>query len=157
MKKKDKVFWLNVIIATIVVLICLQIELLNNAAGGYLPHEPDGKWRDATPVSEEMWRRQQSYIKEDETLLTRTLTENERLQMQKDIEQANTMNALKGTVSGQGIFQYVLAPVAFILSIVMTIARRPMYKRIICAFFALSSLVAMVLMLYRGYFTSLGW
>ena len=156
MKKKDALFWANTVIATIVILVCLQIELLNNAAGGYLPHIPDSKWRDSTPVSEEMWRKQQRYSKEDVTLLTRPLTESERLQMQKDIEQADTMNALKGMVSGYGIWQYIFAPVALILSIVMAISRRPMYKRIMCAVFALSSLIAMVLMFYRGYFTSLG-
>ena len=155
-KKKDILFGATVVIATIVILICLQIEWLNKAADGYLPHIPDTKWRDSTPVSEEMWRRQQRYSKEDETLLTRPLTESERLQMQKDIEQANTMNALKGSVSGYGMLQYILAPVAFILSIMLVISRRPMYKRIICALFALSSLIAMVLMFYRGYFTSLG-
>ena len=157
MMKKDTKFWVNFVVAIIVILICLQIELLNRAAGGYLPHEPDGKWRDYFAISEENWRIQQSKFQEDETLITRPLTENERLQMQKDVEHANTMNALKGMVSGMGTFQYVLAPVAFILSIVMTLSRRPKYKRIICVFFALSSFISIVLMLYRGYFTSTGW
>jgi hypothetical protein len=37
----------------------------------------------------------------------------------------------------KGIFQYILAPVALNLSIVMAISRRPKYKRLICAFFCI--------------------
>ena len=74
MKKKDKSFWLNAVLAIVVFSVCMVIELLNHAAGDYLPHKDSGKWRQSSLISEQIWKEYYSSKIGDETLLNRPLT-----------------------------------------------------------------------------------
>ena len=78
-------------------------------------------------------------------------------QMQKDISRARDKNALLGTVSSFGLIQYILAPLSLIWSFIIVKNNANTIKRIISGFFIISSFISIVLMAYRGYFTSLGW
>jgi len=157
MKKKDISFWLNALLAILVLLICIQIEILNKAAESYLPRKDDGKWRQSPFFSEEMWRKIYSHEKGDETLLNRPLATDERNRMERDISRGRANNALLGTVSSVGLLQYFFAPLSFIWSLAIAVRNKNKIKRMISSFFVMSSLISIVLMLYRGYFTSLGW
>ena len=108
-------------------------------------------------MSEEMWREYYSSKMGDEALLNRPLTADERIQMQKDVSYAKDKNALLGMVSSFGLLQYILAPLSLIWS--FTIAKRNanIAKRILSALFVISNFISIGLMVYRGYFTSLGW
>ena len=152
-----KPFWLNAFLAIVVLSICVQIELLNHAADSYLPRKDSGKWRQSFFLSEEMWRQYYNSKMGDEALLNRPLTADERNQMQKDVSYAKDKNALLGMVSSFGLLQYILAPLSLIWS--FTIAKRNanIAKRILSALFVISNFISIVLMVYRGYFTSLGW
>ncbi len=157
MKKKDTLFWLNAGLAIIVLLICILIEFLNNTTDNYLPRKDSGKWRQSIFLSEERWREIYSSQKGDESLLSRPLTKAESIQMEKDISRGTAKNALLGAVSSFGLLQYIFAPSSFILSIIIATRNRKKLKIIVSSFFAISSFICIVLMLYRGYFTSLGW
>ena len=78
------------------------------------------------------------YQTQDEAVLERPLTNNERLQMQKDISRAKTLNMLRAVLEGRGLLQHILAPAALALSIVAIIGKRHRFKRIICVFFLIS-------------------
>ncbi|MGD8522597.1 MAG: hypothetical protein PVF56_15725 [Desulfobacterales bacterium] len=104
-----------------------------------------------------MWKEYYSSKTGNESLLNRPLTADERIQMQKDVSRARNKNALLGMVSSFGLLQYILAPFSLIWS--FTIAKRNANtaKRILSALFVITNLISIVLMVYRGYFTSLGW
>jgi hypothetical protein len=70
----------------------------------------------------------------------------------------NTLNSqLRNWVSGMGLLQYLLAPIALLSSLVLfrgTENRAVRFASVACA---VSNMTSMYLMVYRGYFTSLGW
>ena len=64
---------------------------------------------------------------------------------------------LRGLVDTIGLFQYLLAPLVLVLSVVHVVRRStPLRQRVagICGFVGL---VAWGFAIYRGYFSSLGW
>ena len=158
MKKKEMSFWLNVILALIVLLICIEIEILNFAAGGYLPRKDNGgKWRQSPFVSEDIWRNIYSREKDDETLLHRSLTKDERDQMEKVVSHAHAWNSLHGFVSTFGLMQYFFASLSFVWSLLIAMRSSNKNKKVVSTFFIVSTSICIVMMFYRGYFTSLGW
>ena len=157
MRKKDTLFWVNAGLAIMVLSICILIEFLNHDADNYLPRKDKGKWRQSIFISEKIWRKIYSSQNEDASLLNRPLTSAERMKMEKDVSRGTAKNALLGVVSSFGLLQHALAPLSFILSITIVRRHRRKLKIIVSSFFAISSFICIVLMLYRGYFISLGW
>ena len=150
---------LNITLALIVLLICIEIEILNHAASGYLPRKDldDGKWRTSPVFSEESWRRMNSMLNDDKTLFSRPLTAEEQIRMEREVFREKTNNSLRSSVSSLGLMQYILAPLSLIYSLIIALRSKKIFVKMISAVFALSSGTCMIVMLYRGYFTSLGW
>lgn len=158
MNKKNISFWLNVVLVFIVLCICIEIEIYNYAAGGYLPRKDnDGKWRQILFVSEDMWRKIYSREKDDETLLHRLLTKDERDQMEKEVSHAHALNSLRGSVNTFGLMQYFFAPLSFVWSLLIAFRSSDRINKVVSTFFIVSSSICIFMMFYRGYFTGLGW
>ena len=64
---------------------------------------------------------------------------------------------LLGWVSGFGLLQYILAPLAFCISLASLYFNHNVIIRLVAGSCTVSILVAVGFMIYRGYFTSLGW
>src|SRR5262245_29291577 len=64
---------------------------------------------------------------------------------------------LRVIVESYGLLQYLLAPFLFVISILMWPRHLPSFVRAIVIIYAIIAVCAMLLMFYRGYFSSLGW
>ena len=150
-------FLINTFLALVVLFICIQIEILNHAADSYLPRKDSGKWRQSPYSSEKIWKDYYIRKKANEALINRPLTKDERIRMEEDVSRGRANNALLGFVSSFGLKQYFFAPLSFIWSISIAIRHSNKIKRIISSIFIVSNFICTVIMLQRGYFTSLGW
>ena len=138
---------------------CLQIEIHNARIGYYLPRNHDAewgisKWRSSPITTEFMWR--QARIR-DGSPQYRPLTSEEKERMTQDIKHAKLWNELRDWVEGFGLLQYLLIPILIILSIVLIIRKTPKVVKILASAFLLIGLINGFFMIYRGYFSSLGW
>jgi hypothetical protein len=140
---------------------CVRIEVLNANVGFYLPRSSEVEdasvtWRAATPTIERRWREIRSRRLDDASILTRPLTVVEQAEMRETLRQNNRWNALLEAVSTWGLLQYPL--VAVLLPWCLWLARkhdRGWWRRALYAATAVV-LACGVMMVYRGYFTSLG-
>lgn len=93
----------------------------------------------------------------NESILTRPLTDDEARSMEQEVSRARADNELHEWVSTAGLLQYVLVPGTVIAALVL-LRRKPapafraaagvtLAVAAVCGFF----------MVWRGYFTSLGW
>ena len=64
---------------------------------------------------------------------------------------------LLGWVGSFGLLQYIFAPLAFCISLASLYFNHNVIMRLVAGSCTVSILVAIGLMIYRGYFTSLGW
>lgn len=137
--------------------ICVLIEVQNARAGSYLPTSEAGKWRESRMTTEARWREWQSRRNEDPTILTRPLTPKEKDSMETMIRQSRALNSLRELISSIGLMQYLVAPLATVLCAVVAgtpdVSRSQRRLAMMCTG---ASLTATVLMLYRGYISSLG-
>jgi hypothetical protein len=144
------------IVAAAAMSIMLRIEHLNARAGGRLPNrehrdndpaQANVKWRtSALSVVEQAWRRNHANA-------DRPLTRAQQMELDSELRRAQANNALHDFVASAGLLQYLLAPAVVALGIVLIRA-----KRVRCALLPLAAgIVACVMMLWRGYFSSLGW
>ncbi len=120
-------FLLLIFFALIVIQTTIRIEILNSAAGNYLPRKdklPDGNFADGK------WRISQ---------------------------EANVRNDLRNVVETFGFLQYFLAPILLTSSILFFLKSSDLRLIIINLLFFLVACVAIYLMLYREYFQSLGY
>jgi hypothetical protein len=157
-RRRDVRFWLLAFLAIVVFHTCVRIEILNQLAGDILPRKSPTKWRAGVmneKLNEKWWRLFHLHDEDEDVRLTRALTVQERQEMEYDVfrERANAL--LRTTVEVFGLWQYVLAPICLIWSIRAAKNRRRA-KRIAAGVFTVTSAVSIVLMFYRGYFTSLG-
>jgi hypothetical protein len=168
-RRKRISFWLCLILTLVVVNTSAHIEYWNAKAGGFLPYEGPYKWRwrwSAREGIERRIRRRRTYELspaewEDESALRaaydRPLTREEEDEMYELIQEAIVNNELRGWVAA-GCWQYLLAPVALIWSIRLSLRLRRGYR---IASVLMGALVAscIFLMLYRGYLSShtAGW
>ena len=104
-----------------------------------------------------MWRNIYSREKDDETLLRRPLTRDERDQMEKDVSHAHAWNSLRGFVGTFGLMQYFFASLSFVWSLLIAMRSSNKNKKVVSTLFIVSNSICIVMMFYRGYFTSLGW
>ena len=88
---------------------------------------------------------------------SRALTPAEQEELEHELDRNRTESKLRDLIQTWGIAQYAFAPLAFILSLVLFLHATADSARIGHALLALLSAGAISLMLYRGYFTSLGW
>ena len=162
MKSRRILLWTSVGLTLVVSIICVTIELLNVQAGGLLPKDEPGKWRSA-PTHPEMlteWYSQDMRAKlnlaEDAPLPPDAQRQVEaRVQRQIPVNRAN--NALRAVVESWGLLQYLLCPLAVVMSLLLVLKRQGIHHLILGGFCMLVSLTAGAFMLYRQYFTSLGW
>jgi hypothetical protein len=162
MKSRSILPWTCVGLTLVVSIVCVTIELLNIQAGGLLPKDEPGKWRSA-PTHPEMlteWYSQDMRAKlnlaEDASLPPDAQREVEaRVQRQIPVNRAN--NALRAVVGSWGLLQYLICPLAVVMSLLLVLKRKGIPHLVVGGFCMLVSLTAGAFMLYRQYFTSLGW
>ncbi len=164
---KYKLTVITYLIALIMSFICIRIEILNRESGYRLPNrefyndnQDNGpvKWRESPITTEKRWRQVRGPRNEDGSPAERELTSSEKYHMECEISGAKANNALLEFVSSAGLLQYILVPLTFFLSFALY-TRLPVQKRRILIAFPPMFLAILcgILMLYRGYFTSLGW
>ena len=157
---------------------CLQIEWWNYRAGGLLPRDTGGpgnpKWREAADRSirakiqrwiktEEFERIIAEYgritAEEEKALETnpRPLTAAEQDELERELDQSHTNSALQAWLQTGGLARYALAPFALVMSLVLLVRAATCRGRLGFGFLGMLSGGAIGMMLYRGYFNSLGW
>jgi hypothetical protein len=140
--------------------IAIHIEVLNVKAGGYLPRtlpkHGNPKWRWQPWEREDVWRSMLGPKDEQGKPVTRPLTPAEEEKMQRDMAHANAMNELRGAVE-VGLWNYLLVPA--LLGVACSLLGKSRQRMSRYAVWSLLSLGLVLggLMLYRGYFTSLGY
>ena len=142
------------ILSAVVLNTCVRIEFWNQLAGGkVLPNREGGKLRYSPLSYEDLWRAHQSARTRDPTLKAgRNLTPEEQALYQQESKRAKAWNKVVSWTSGMGLCQYILAPIAFIASVLLLYTspgRRWMHR--VSALLVLSNLLCIILMLYRGY------
>lgn len=165
--------------ATVVAIhTCIQIEYWNYRAGGFLPRDipsqGNQKWRVAADRSIRIHFQNRINMKDFERILAergkvtaeesaaietnpRPLTSAEQDELERELNESHTKSILNEWVSGWGVVQYVVAPLAFVSSLILLIGATSRSTRTGFAAMTALSGVTICFMLYRGYFTSLGW
>jgi hypothetical protein len=170
--------WICLAATVIAVHTCLQIEWWNFRAGGLLPRATrahgNPKWREAADraIRANFQRRIEMgeyerivaergrvTAEEEKALKTnpRALTATEQNELERELDQSHTNSTLRWWLETGGLAQYVVAPLAFIMSLVSMVRTKGFRSRLGFGFLAVPSGGAIAMMLYRGYFTSLGW
>jgi hypothetical protein len=141
-------------LSAVVLHTCVQIEVWNHlAGGGALPNREGGKLRYSVGESEKGWRAYQSMHTQDESLRSgRPLTEDEQELFRERSKHARRRNKVVSWSRGMGTLQYLLAPIAFIWSVVLLFANKTRRARLLAGLLSASNAISIVLMLYRGYF-----
>ena len=135
--------YIPLILAFSAITICAVIEVQNHLADNFLPHIGDGKWR-AYVMSEEAFK----------SMPLRRQLEDGPYETYYKREKANSM--LRDTVGTFGIFQHIIAPAGFLLSVcaAFVASSRRKWQYIIGAVFCL---IALWRMSALAYWLSLGW
>ena len=170
--------WICLATTVVVVHTCVQIEWWNYRAGGILPKDTRGpgnpKWREAAARSIRANFQHRIKMQEYDRIIAergrvtaaeevaletnpRPLTVTEQNELQRELDQRHTNSTLLSWVQTGGLAQYVLAPFAFVVSLVLLIRAATWRGRLGCGLLGVLSGGAIGAMLYRGYFTSLGW
>ena len=165
-------FWLCVAISAVAMNTCLHIEYWNSRAGGLLPRElpeeGNAKWRWAPRgrMGHEMWARwirardmdpNHHTQEEIERMLERPLTEQEEAEIAVKQQKDAIENRLHSWVSGPGLLQYLLAPLAAVWAWALRTRAQPIAAGSAVWVMRLSGILCVIMMFVRGYFTSLGW
>jgi hypothetical protein len=135
------------VLAVIAILNCWMIEIVNIEAGGYLPRKdfpPDGqnpKWR----------------YSPGRYLLERAQTPSEKRQAFADMQINEPRNKLRGLIQGTGLLQYLIAPAALVMALIWRRSEKRPLACIVADLCCVSAAFCMYMMVYRGYFSSLGW
>ena len=163
------------ILTTVVAFTAVKIEVLNVQNGSPLPRkEFDGRiptWRVAARTILIQLKLQeiaalrslngpestsQAEYDPDQLAIELPLTDEELWDLFEAIEKADRNGEFRGFVGTMGIAQYLLAPTALLFSIIHLREKQSKADRL-TIFLTLSvSFVAILLMFYRGYFSSLG-
>lgn len=144
-----------------VALIAGRIEWLNARAGWSLPsHEyRDGDpaagpvaWRQSSVTTEARWRRFNGPKDAAFRPVTRPLTADEQRQVRSDLARTRAGNDLLALVETAGLLQYLLVPVLLGGSVAVLLQGGVRRGGVPLAV----AIVAAALMVYRGYYASLG-
>ena len=125
--KNSILLLITLALAIFVVQTAVRIEVLNVYAGYVLPRQGEDERREDGSLVK--WRNSGRHTPSDELL--------EAVQL-------------------YGILQYLCAPILLVLSISLFRQRKPSWVKFAGGICALAATAAIVLMFYRGYFTSLG-
>jgi hypothetical protein len=115
-----------ILLAAFVIQTAARIEVLNSQAGNYLPRQDRNP--DGT-FADGKWRASLENTPRDQ---------------------------LRGVVQTLGLLQYLLAPLLLILAVAVSLRSRELRTKRAGAVCAVVALIAVSLMLYRGYYQSLG-
>ena len=125
--RKQILISIVLLLAAVVLYTSLRIEYLNVRAGSYLPR----KNGDAdSSLSDGKWR-----ISSEDT----------------------GRDQLRKVVATFGLMQYLLAPLLLALSILVVVRTKSRRAQLAGSFCCMIALLALTLMYYRGYYSSLGY
>jgi hypothetical protein len=149
--------WLVIVLTgvALAVVTCVRIEVLNAHANFYLPRTDRGTWRTPYLTTEPRWRQRMTANTGDPAWLSRPLSPAERAAMNRDLQPGIANDHLYAVVASWGLLQYPL--VAFLTATLgIMLFGHPIHRRTVAVALVLV-LICGSLMLYRCYFTSLGW
>lgn len=174
--KWNSLFVVCVVLAAVVLHTCVRIELLNASNDYYLPRTDWGdgnpKWRCSAASAHRQWldreiandryrRFTEGHPEESDRNPDQFLGPPYTVVEQSLIDTAMANHKLRGDLYGWvcsfGLLQYLLAPLAFCVALVSLCFDKRVWMRYAAAGCAISVAVAIGLMIYRGYFASLGW
>jgi len=141
---------------------CIRIEVFNIRAGGYLPREDDADWgiSEWREMAQSARRRDmEDQFRKEAQSQGRAFanTPEQEAQIIKAIEHDKENSAFRDFVGSFGLMQYIVAPIAFYIAILLVTSKSvPKSKRFVAGGMCLLSGACIVLMFYRGYFSSLG-
>jgi hypothetical protein len=152
--------YLGLFLSALCLFIALRIEWFNaHSSTLKLPRSADsGKWRYTSDLSiermaEDIYRHRHNLDVEIELTASQRVEINsssERMKQRRDLD-----SKYYGFIGSFGLLQHLLVPSLFFLSI-YTGSTAPR-RNLIAFLFALISAFCGLLMLYRGYFSALGW
>ncbi len=171
-----RLFWCAALTTAMAVVICARIEYLNEVTGSVLPRRDSGtdgnpKWRVAAQRSVRLhvllrikndrlnlFARDNpgTPLPRDDEIMRQPLTEEEQSELQWALERNRRLGALYDYVRTCGLLQYIVAPLAFIFSCIAAIRPELSTRCVLSAIFAILALGCIVMMLHRGYASSLG-
>jgi hypothetical protein len=147
------------VMAAVAVCTCVRIEVLNAQAGNYLPRDfttDPGQWRAAWLTTEPRWRAIMARKTNDATWLARPLTAAEQAAQLAKLRPQLANNRLREVVESWGLGQYPLV-VLLLVALPLAFFRQEDRRWRVAVGAAFALIVACgALMLYRGYFASLG-
>lgn len=164
------------LLTAVVLHTCIRIEVLNARYNHYLPRTDWGngnqKWRCAASslllrslerdiANDRYHRFMQTHPDESgsdpDQFLGPPYSVAEKTFIDTEMAENDLRATLLGWVSSFGLLQYLLAPLAFCISIASLYFNPNVIIRLVAGSCTVFILVAIALMIYRGYFTSLGW
>jgi hypothetical protein len=107
-------------------------------------------------INEEEWRERRGPKDAYGVPVNRALTKDESSTMNDDISKANAMNNLRTIVGSYGVAQYLAIPALLILSL-LGLFKRDKLSLVVSLAAITCCMVCGTFMIYRGYYTSLGW
>lgn len=143
---------------------CIRIEVFNASVGGLLPRSPDTEygtistWRCAS-MSSVRQRMEWKFLNEaNEAGRPAVLTEAQQEAITAAQREAVLNNEFREFVGSWGLWQYIVAPLGVVLTLLLPGRRNsPRLVNTLAAAAVLVSSSCVVMMIYRGYFSSLGW
>ena len=173
-------------LSAVVLHTCIRIEIVNARSNGYLPRTDlvNGRlptWRTAGErtvrksverqiaaqrLADAEANRESNVIRENNEIRDASISSEplagppwsqaEQALIEQTLREARQHSELYDWVSGPGLWQYVLIPASLVSAGWLLTTRDRRVRAVACGC-AASSVIALVLMFYRGYFTSLGW
>ena len=138
----------------LMVFTCVLIEGLNFQAWGQLPKTYEGKWRVPYERDEGRWRQVQNWETGDASIVARPLTAQESAKMRVDVRRAVAAHTLRDVVPTLGVLQYPLVLVVLVSGLALLREARSRPGVVLAWGATVASVVAGLLAVYRGYFTS---
>ncbi|HOD79779.1 MAG: hypothetical protein BWX88_02185 [Planctomycetes bacterium ADurb.Bin126] len=141
---------------------CVRIEILNVQAGGVLPRSTEGignpKWRAMSGSFYQKIMVEMLQSEAERAGKPFTLSETQKEEIAEGMRRFDANCRLRDLVGSWGLLQYVVAPAAFCLALMIILSKRQR-RRIRLAAYVLAdvAVVCIAFMFARAYFTSLGW
>ena len=175
-KNRKWIFFACLLLTVVVLHTCIRIEVLNARYNHFLPRTDAGngnpRWRCAASslllrslerdIANDRYRRfMQAHPNEPgsdpDQFLGPPYSVAETTFIDAEMAENDLRASLLGWVSSFGLLQYILAPLAFCSSLASLYFNHNVIIRLVAGSCTVSILVAVGFMIYRGYFTSLGW
>jgi hypothetical protein len=166
----------GLILTCVVVHTCIRIEVLNARYGYYLPRNDldrnNPEWRVAAlsivrksadrmialeRQSEFLQQHPDQPVPDEAAFRGPPYSKAEQEAIDSDVQRSKSNSDLYYSVRGMGLLQYLLAPAALAWSVDLARIRAPRWIRITGIAGCVLNAICIALMLYRGYFQSLGW